>query len=235
MRLSRPAGVLLALALAAPAAAQPAAPRVPTVAVTGTGEVELKPDLARILVTVGTQADSATQAADLNRAATDRVLARLQGLAVKRDDIRTMNVQVFPTPPRTRPDGSEAKVPRFTASHQLRIVTRDIDVLKELASVQAADVCVSVTTLDEQLRRVMEPRAATSERRLDAIARLNEAGIPAGVMMAAPIPFAPHSSSTPATASAGTITQARSGTSGRAVTLGKEGRPITSLAPGLTA
>jgi uncharacterized protein len=133
MRLSRPAGVLLALALAAPAAAQPAAPRVPTVAVTGTGEVELKPDLARILVTVGTQADSATQAADLNRAATDRVLARLQGLAVKRDDIRTMNVQVFPTPPRTRPDGSEAKVPRFTASHQLRIVTRDIDGVGRLA------------------------------------------------------------------------------------------------------
>lgn len=68
------------------------------------------------------------------------------------------------------------------------LVTRDIDVLAELAKFQCADVGVSVTTLDESLRRVMEPRAATSERRLDAIARLNEAGIPAGVMMAPIIP-----------------------------------------------
>jgi uncharacterized protein len=133
MRVFRPVGILLALALAAPVAAQPVGPRVPTIAVTGTGEVELKPDLARIHVTVSTQADSAPQAAELNRAATDRVLARLQALAVKRDDIRTLNVQVFPTPPRIRSDGSEAKVPRFTANHQLRILTRDIDGVGRLA------------------------------------------------------------------------------------------------------
>src|SRR5262245_24306775 len=68
------AAVLFTLALAGAAAAQPAPPRVPSIAVTGSGEVELRPDLARIQAVVSTEADSAPQAAELNRAATDRVL-----------------------------------------------------------------------------------------------------------------------------------------------------------------
>src|SRR5262249_12560948 len=61
------------------------------------------------------------------------------------------------------------------------LVMRDIDILAEMAAVKAADVAISITTLDEDLRRVMEPRASTPERRLEAVARLNEAGVPAGV------------------------------------------------------
>jgi DNA repair photolyase len=68
------------------------------------------------------------------------------------------------------------------------LVTRDIDVLRELAQVQAVDVALSVTTLDEELRRVMEPRTSTAERRLDAVAKLNDAGVPTGVMIAPIIP-----------------------------------------------
>ena len=68
------------------------------------------------------------------------------------------------------------------------LVTRDIDLLAELASFGAASVALSVTSLDESLRRTMEPRAATAERRLDAVARLNQAGIPTGVMVAPVIP-----------------------------------------------
>jgi DNA repair photolyase len=68
------------------------------------------------------------------------------------------------------------------------LVTRDIDILKEMAAVQAADVSLSVTTLDEDLRRLMEPRGSTADKRLDAIARLNDAGIPAGVSVAPIIP-----------------------------------------------
>ena len=119
--------------LALPALAQPTPPRQPTITVSGSAEIELKPDLARLMVSVVTQADTAPQAADLNKAATDRVLARIQALGVKRDDIRTVNIQVFPTPQRTRPDGSEIRVPRFTASHQLRILSRDIDGVGKLA------------------------------------------------------------------------------------------------------
>jgi DNA repair photolyase len=68
------------------------------------------------------------------------------------------------------------------------LVSRDIDVLRDLAAHGAANVSVSITTLDEQLRRVMEPRTATIEMRLETIARLNEAGVPAGVMVAPVIP-----------------------------------------------
>ncbi len=68
------------------------------------------------------------------------------------------------------------------------MVTRDIDVLRELARHHAVHVAISVTSLDEGLRAALEPRAPTAEVRLDAIARLNEAGIPAGVMVAPVIP-----------------------------------------------
>jgi DNA repair photolyase len=68
------------------------------------------------------------------------------------------------------------------------LVTRDIDVLGELAADGCADVALSVTTLDESLRRVMEPRTSRADLRLDAVARLNAAGVPAGVMVAPVIP-----------------------------------------------
>jgi DNA repair photolyase len=61
-------------------------------------------------------------------------------------------------------------------------------VLVELARHHAVHVTLSITTLDERLRRALEPRAATADLRLDAVARLNERGIPAGVMVAPIIP-----------------------------------------------
>lgn len=64
------------------------------------------------------------------------------------------------------------------------LVTRDIDLLGELARFDAASVAISVTTLDEELRRVMEPRTSTIESRLAAVAELNSAGVPAGVLVA---------------------------------------------------
>jgi DNA repair photolyase len=68
------------------------------------------------------------------------------------------------------------------------LVTRDLDLLAELAAHQAAVVNVSVTTLDPALRAVMEPRTATPARRLDAIRAVADAGIPVGVMVAPVIP-----------------------------------------------
>ncbi|MFT5122347.1 MAG: DNA repair photolyase [Kiritimatiellia bacterium] len=68
------------------------------------------------------------------------------------------------------------------------LVTRDIDLLAELASHQAATVFVSVTSLDADLARKMEPRTSIPERRLDAIRTLTDAGIPTGFMMAPIIP-----------------------------------------------
>ncbi len=68
------------------------------------------------------------------------------------------------------------------------LVLRDIDILSRMAERGLAKVALSVTTLDRQLARAMEPRAATPGRRLDAIRGLAEAGIPVGVLTAPIIP-----------------------------------------------
>jgi DNA repair photolyase len=68
------------------------------------------------------------------------------------------------------------------------LVTRDIDLLSELARHDAVVVAISLTTLDDDLRRVMEPRTSQSVRRLAAIRELSKAGIPVGVMTAPVIP-----------------------------------------------
>jgi DNA repair photolyase len=68
------------------------------------------------------------------------------------------------------------------------LVARDSDVLRELAQFQAAAVFVSVTTLDADLQRKLEPRASHPQARLAAVAELSRAGIPVGVMTAPIIP-----------------------------------------------
>jgi DNA repair photolyase len=67
-------------------------------------------------------------------------------------------------------------------------VTRDIDLFQELASHRAIRVCVSITSLDAQLARTMEPRTSTPEARLRAIRELAAAGVPATVMIGPVIP-----------------------------------------------
>ncbi|MGI8651025.1 MAG: radical SAM protein, partial [Rubrobacter sp.] len=68
------------------------------------------------------------------------------------------------------------------------LVTRDIDLLSELAMVGAVSVSISLTTLDDELRRRMEPRTSSPRRRLAAIEKLSGAGIPTSVMVAPVIP-----------------------------------------------
>jgi len=79
--------------------------------------------------------------------------------------------------------------------HPLSIVTksalveRDIDLLAPMAEQDLVQVFLSVTGLDGELSRRLEPRAAAPERRLETVARLSDAGIPVGVMFAPVIPF----------------------------------------------
>ncbi len=68
------------------------------------------------------------------------------------------------------------------------LVERDIDLLAKMARRGLAQVFISVTTLSVELMQKMEPRATAPERRLKTLARLAEAGIPAGVMFAPVIP-----------------------------------------------
>jgi len=69
-----------------------------------------------------------------------------------------------------------------------RLVTRDIDVLQEMAAHDLISVNISVTTLDGKLARVMEPRASQPEQRLRAIEELNKANIPVSVMIGPVLP-----------------------------------------------
>src|SRR5437867_2106427 len=68
------------------------------------------------------------------------------------------------------------------------LVTRDIDILADLARDRAAVVFLSITTLDHDLASRMEPRASSPARRLEAIEKISAAGIPCGVMVAPLIP-----------------------------------------------
>jgi len=68
------------------------------------------------------------------------------------------------------------------------LVTRDTDLLSELAGCDAAQVCISLTTLDSDLRAIMEPRTSPPAARLTAIRTLSEAGVPVGVLVGPTIP-----------------------------------------------
>jgi uncharacterized protein YggE len=131
-----PLAAAAALVFATSALAQDSAargPRPATISVSGTGEAELKPDFARVFVVVETQGDTVSKTVDQNRTSSEEVLARIQGLGIKKEDIRTENFQVFQTPPRTDRNGNEVKLPKFTANHRLRITTRDLNGVGRLA------------------------------------------------------------------------------------------------------
>ncbi len=68
------------------------------------------------------------------------------------------------------------------------LVTRDIDILSQMADRQLAKVAISITTLDPKLARRMEPRAASPAKRLETVRKLTEAGIPVCVLVAPVIP-----------------------------------------------
>jgi DNA repair photolyase len=68
------------------------------------------------------------------------------------------------------------------------LILRDLDILTRLAQRNLVKVALSVTTLDPKLARLMEPRAATPPRRLDALRQLAAAGVPTAVMVAPVIP-----------------------------------------------
>jgi DNA repair photolyase len=79
--------------------------------------------------------------------------------------------------------------------HPLTIVTknalieRDIDLLKQLAEKRLVSVYISITSLDAEMSRTLEPRASAPWRRIEAVRRLTTAGIPVGVLVAPIIPF----------------------------------------------
>jgi DNA repair photolyase len=68
------------------------------------------------------------------------------------------------------------------------LITRDIDLLSELARHNAVSAAISITTLNEDIARKLEPRTSTIAKRFEAVRQLSEAGIPVTVMCAPIIP-----------------------------------------------
>jgi len=71
-------------------------------------------------------------------------------------------------------------------------ITRDLDILKDLAKDRLVKVILSITTLDDKLRGLMEPRTSSVHKKLDAIEKLSQAGVPVGIMNAPLIPGLNH-------------------------------------------
>ena len=69
------------------------------------------------------------------------------------------------------------------------LITRDLDILGELAKERLVSVMVSITTLDDALKRSLEPRTASPQGRLRTVEALTRAGVPVGVMTAPIIPM----------------------------------------------
>jgi DNA repair photolyase len=72
------------------------------------------------------------------------------------------------------------------------LILRDLDLLTDLAQDNLVHVYISITTLDESLRQVMEPRTASAIKRLQTVEKLSAAGIPVGIMNAPIIPGLNH-------------------------------------------
>jgi DNA repair photolyase len=83
---------------------------------------------------------------------------------------------------------AEARHP-FSVITKSSLIERDLDLIAPMAAQRLAAVYVSITTLDPDLARAMEPRATAPHRRLRAIEALAKAGVPVGVSVSPVIPF----------------------------------------------
>ena len=126
----------------------------------------------------------------------DALLAKELALPSYRCSPIALGANTDPYQPIERQLGITRRIVQLLAKHHhpLTIVTksaavlRDLDLLALMAKSDLVTVAISITTLDPELARMMEPRAAAPHRRLDAIEGLTAAGIPTVAMVAPVIP-----------------------------------------------
>ena len=68
------------------------------------------------------------------------------------------------------------------------LILRDLDILTEMAKLRLVHVSISITSLKEETRRILEPRTASIKKRFETVKKLSENGVPVNVMMAPIIP-----------------------------------------------
>jgi DNA repair photolyase len=126
--------------------------------------------------------------------------ARLLDEELRRPSYRVQSINIGANTDPYQPIERKLKVTRSLLETLLRFrhpctiitkstaVTRDIDILAEMAKLNLVVVMITITTLDNDLKRHLEPRAGSPAGRLKAIQQLTEAGVPVGVMTAPIIP-----------------------------------------------
>ena len=172
---------LAAMAPLAAASAQETPSRPGSVTVTGTGEVERAPDRARILVAVLNRGASVAEVVAANREASEAALARIEELGIAREDVATVDFQVFETPEEFTRDGQPRARPPFTATHRLSILLDDVDRAGEVAGGILDGQAMTFQGITFELERSEEAqdealRRAVADARRQALGRILRLG-----------------------------------------------------------
>ncbi|MGB7915417.1 MAG: SIMPL domain-containing protein [Rhodomicrobium sp.] len=100
-------------------------PKIPTIQVTGTGSVQVKPDTASISIGVSTEDGNAQNAVSRNNAATAKVISELEAAAIEKKDLKTSNFSVYP---QYRTEGSDKHpVVTYRASNTVTVTVHNLD------------------------------------------------------------------------------------------------------------
>jgi uncharacterized protein YggE len=153
----------LALPVAAPALAEDDMTR--TISVTGTGTVEVAPDMATLMIGVTTQAPTAAEALAANSKATDAVIARLTASGIEARDMQTSNLSINPN--WTGYDSSTPTISGYVASNMLTVRVRALDTTGAVLDAAVAD---GANTLNGMTFGLADPEPAYNEARKEAVA-----------------------------------------------------------------
>jgi uncharacterized protein len=152
----------LGLSALAPANAETAAPR--TISVTGTGNTEVAPDMATLMIGVTTQADTAAAALTANSAATEAVIARLTAAGIEPRDLQTSNLYINPN--FTGYDSLTPTISGYIASNLLTVRVRKIETTGDVLDASVAD---GANTLNGLTFGLANPEPAYNEARKEAV------------------------------------------------------------------
>lgn len=156
--------VLSALFLSA-ALAFPALAETASVFATGTGTVEVQPDIATLSIGVSTQGDTAAAALSANSAAIEAVMTRLAASGIEDRDMQTSNLYLSPN--WSGYDTGTPVISGYFASNMLTITVRDLD---KLGAVLDSAVSDGANTLNGVTFGLADPKPALDEARKDAVA-----------------------------------------------------------------
>ena len=108
---------------------------VRTMNVSGTGTVELSPDIARVNIGVRSQSPDVSQALEENNSTAEGIIQALTDLGVEQNDIQTRNFNVFPQQDRQPgPEGDVEETQTFVVENTVSVTVRDLDSLGEVLS-----------------------------------------------------------------------------------------------------